>query len=682
MTTAETTMEKASVCPMDCPDTCSLTVMVQDDRVVKVRGSRVNPITQGALCNKVARYYPEFVHGEARLSVPLKRAGAKGAGRFVEITWDEALDTIRDRFQDIVGQYGPQAILPLNYAGPHGMLSGESMSARFFHKLGASLLYRRPLCGGIKDEAYRSVYGAAPGMPMQQIPLAKLVVVWGNNVTVSNLHLMSRLNAVRRNGGRVVVVDPKRIKAAEQADLYLPVRPGTDVVLAWAVAAELERIGGLDHNFIAANVEGFKEFMARAREWPPERAADVCGVPEADIRTLAEWYKHATPAAIAYGNGLERNRNGGSGIRAIAALPALAGKFGIPGGGLLAAAGYAFPKTPDRLQRPDLVPAGTRTLNILDVGRHLLEDDLDPPIRGLFIYNHNPVIVHPDQNRMKRALAREDIFTVGCEVAMTDSMRYCDIVLPAATHFEHADLYSAYGQQYLQRAEAVIPPHGRSLPNTEIFRRLAARFGFDGPIFTASDAELMADAVDGTDVRLAGFAPAAIPTDRAIGMQFEGEEPVLFKNVFPKTPSGKVELASDSLEKRFGARLPSYTPLNSAMPLTLISPSSDRRITSTFGGVKACDATPHLDMHPDDARARGLSDGATVRVWNELGEVYLPLRVTDAIRPGVVCSVKGAWFKTTDNDQTVSALAPATKADIAEGACYNDTRVEVEAHSG
>jgi len=397
---------------------------------------------------------------------------------------------------------------------------------------------------------------------------------------------------------------------------------------------------------------------------------------------LADWYKGATPAAISYGNGLERNRNGGSGIRAVAALPALAGKFGVPGGGLLAAAGYSFPKTPDRLQRPDLVPPGTRTVNILDVSRHILDDDLDPPIRGLFIYNHNPVIVHPDQNRMRRALEKEDLFTVGCEVAMTDSMRYCDIVLPAATHFEHADLYPAYGQQFLQRAEPVIAPYGKSLPNTEIFRRLAARFGFDGPLFTASDRELMADALDGADPRLTGLAPAAIPTDRAIAMKFGDEEPVLFRNVFPKTPSGKVELASDSLEKRFGARLPSYTPLASDYPLTLITPSSDKRISSTFGGVKACDATPFLDMHPDDAAARRLEDGATVRMWNELGEVRLPLRITGAIRPGVVCSVKGAWFKTADNGQTVSALAPATKADIAEGACYNDARVEVEAFAG
>jgi anaerobic selenocysteine-containing dehydrogenase len=676
-TSAATAAERASVCPMDCPDTCSLTVTVADDRVVKVRGSKANPITGGVLCNKVARYYPEFVHGPERLTVPLKRTGAKGAGDFVEIGWDEALDLVHARFQAIIARHGPQAILPLNYAGPHGMLAYDSMSLRFFHKLGATLLSRRPLCGGIKDEAYRSVYGPVPGMPMQQIPQAKLVVVWGNNVTVSNLHLMTRINAARRKGAKLVVIDPKRIKAAEQADLYLPIRPGTDVLLAWAVAAELERTGGFDRDFIEKHVLGFEDFMACAREWTPDRAAPACGLAAADIRKLAAWYREASPAAISFGNGLERNRNGGSGVRAIAALPALAGKLGVAGGGVVAGAGYAFPKTPERLHRPDLVPAGTRTLNILDVGRHILDEALDPPIKGVFIYNHNPVIVHPEQNRMKRALAKDDLFTVGCEVAMTDSMRYADVVLPAATHFEFADIYPAYGQQFLQRAEPVIPPYGKSLPNTEIFRRLAARFGFDGPLFTASDEDLMSDAVDPSDPRLKGVRPSAVPTDGALRMEFGGEEPVLFKNVFPKTPSGKVELASDNLAQRFGARLPTYTPLDSAWPLTLITPSSDKRITSTFGGVKACDATPALDMHPADAAARGLKDGAMVRVWNDLGEVHLPLRITDAIRPGVVCSAKGAWFKTSDNGQTVSALAPASKADIAEGACFNDARVEV-----
>jgi anaerobic selenocysteine-containing dehydrogenase len=382
------------------------------------------------------------------------------------------------------------------------------------------------------------------------------------------------------------------------------------------------------------------------------------------------------------GNGLERNQNGGAGIRAVFALPALAGKWGVPGGGLVNGAGFSFPKTPARLQRPELIPAGTRTLNIVDMGRHLTDGTLNPPIKAVFIYNHNPVIVHPDQNRMKRGLAREDLFAVGVDVVMTDSLAYCDVVLPASSHFEYADLYASYGTHWLQRAEPVIPPQGESLPNTEIFRRLAARFGFTDAIFTASDAELMDDAVDPADARLGGVRPRALPLDRALQMRIAGDDPIMFKNVKPATKSGKVELASPYLEEKYGSRLPDFRPFTTPAPLILITPASDERITSTFGGLPASDETPPLEMHPDDARARGLADGTRVRVWNDLGEVHLPLKITDSIRPGVVCSLKGAWFRTTDNGQTVSALAPTHHADISGGACYNDTRVEVAAYKG
>jgi anaerobic selenocysteine-containing dehydrogenase len=570
-------------------------------------------------------------------------------------------------------------VLPLNYAGPHGMLAGDSMSLRFFHRLGASLLSRRPLCGGIRGEAYAGTFGATPGTPLQQVSLARLVIVWGNNATACNLHLMRHINAAKRNGAKLVVIDPKRIKVAEQAHLHLAIRPGTDVVLAWALAVELERLGGFDHAFIEKHVLGCAAYMERAREYPPERAAKVCGVPAEDIRTLARWYRDSAPAVIAWGNGLERNQNGGSGLRAIAALPALAGKFGVPGGGLVGGAGHAFPKTPEQLARPDLVPPGTRTINIIDVGKLLLDGHLDPPLKALFIYNHNPVIVHPQQNRMKQALAREDVFIAGIEVAMTDSMAYADVILPACTHFEHADLYPAYGQQYLQRADAVIAPVGESLPNTEIFRRLAERFGFEDPALRASDAELMDAALDRADPRMKGIRPSRIPTDRALRMEYGGAEPVLVQNVLPQTPSGKIELESAALGARYGAPLPTFRPVVSGYPLALITPASDRRTTSTFGGLAANDATPVLEMHPVDAAARGLRDGAWVKVWNEQGEVHLPLAITDAVRPGVVYSEKGAWFKTSRNGQTVSALAPAHKADLAEGACYNDARVEVAA---
>ena len=671
--------EKSSVCPLDCPDTCSLSVRVADDQVVAVRGSKVNPITHGAVCTKVASLYPSFVHGPNRLRHPLRRIGPKGSGQFERISWEQALNIIHKNVGDIIDRYGPQALLPLNYAGPHGMLAGESMSLRFFHKIGASLLNRSPLCGGIRSTAYSGTFGATPGTPLQQVNLAKLIIVWGNNATVCNLHLMRQINAAKRHGARLVVVDPRRVKVAEQAHLHLPVRPGTDVVLAWAIAVELQRIDGLDRAFIDAHVLGSDAFMSAARAYPPERAAEICGIPLPHIVMLARWYRDASPAVIAWGNGLERNQNGGSGLRAIAALPALAGKFGVAGGGVVGGAGHAFPKTPDRLTRTDFSDPDTRTLNIVDVGRHLLDASLDPPLKALFIYNHNPLIVHPDQNRMKRGLAREDLFTVGIDVAMTDSMTYADVVLPACTHFEHADIYAAYGQQFLQRAEAVIPPVGESLPNTEIFRRLAAKFGFSDPAFRETDDELMDCALNSEDPRLQGMRASQIPLDRAIRMEFAGNEPVLFGNVSPRTPSGKIELESATLGARYGAALPGYRPMKSPYPLALITPASDKRITSTFGGLAANDEAPVLEMNPADASARGLVDGAVVRIWNELGQVHLPLLITAAVRPGVVSSDKGAWLRTSPNGQTVSALAPTHKADLADGACFNDARVEVSA---
>ncbi|MCF8467328.1 MAG: molybdopterin-dependent oxidoreductase [Sneathiella sp.] len=672
-------LELPSVCPLDCPDTCSLTVTVEAGKVAKVRGSTANPLTNGVVCNKVARYYPEFVHGKNRLTHPLKRVGPKGGEEFERISWDEALDTIHERFTDIIGEYGPQAIMPYNYAGPHGMLAGGSMDLRFFYRLGATLLFRRSLCGGIKSEAYKGTFGTAAVMQPEQVAQSKLIVVWGNNVTYSNLHLAPIIKKAKANGARLVVVDPKRIKIAEQADMYIAVRPGMDIILAWAIAVELERIGGFDQAFIDEHVEGAAEFMNEARKFSIEHSAELCGVSVDEIRAFAQLYMENNPAAISVGNGIERNQNGGNGIRAIFALPALAGKFGVKGGGLVGGSGNLFPKTIAKLQRPDLIPEGSRTLNIIDIGRHLVEQDLDIPLKGLFIYNHNPVVVSPDQNVTKAGLAREDIFTVGCDVAMTDSMKYCDIILPAATHFEHEDIFCAYGQPYLQRAEKVIDPVGEALPNTEIFRRLAARFGFNEDIFKATDKELIDDAIDGGDPRLKGFKPSEIPLGTALLMERNEEDTILFANAMPSTPTGKVELKSSYLRDTFGQEIPTFNPVEDEFPLSLVTPSSNKMITSTFGGVKANDDVPELEMHPLDADLRGLSNGIQVKVFNDLGEVYLPLKITDNVRPGVLYSPKGSWFRTTTNNQTVSALAPTTKADLSEGACFNDCKVEVVA---
>ena len=507
--------EHPSVCPLDCPDTCSLTVTVEDERIVSIKGSRANPYTAGVLCAKVPEAYPGFVHGDGRLKTPLRRTGAKGEGRFERISWAQALDIIHERFTAVIAAHGPQAILPLNYAGPHGMLAGGSMDLRFFHRLGASLLDRRPLCGGIRTEAWVGTFGPTPGIRPEQAEHSKLIVAWGSNVTWSNLHVVPIINRARRAGAKLVIVDTRRTKIAEQADLHLAIRPGTDVILAWAMAADLERQGGLDREFIARHVDGFEDYMALARRYTLADAARICGVEERLVQQFAEWYRTISPAVITVGNGLERNKNGGSGIRAVFALPALAGKFGVPGGGLINGAGFAFPKTPARLARPDFVPAGTRLINIIDVGRHLNDPTMSPPLKALFIYNHNPLVVHPEQNVLRRGLEREDLFVVGSDVVMTDSLAYADVVLPACSHFEHADLFAAYGTHWLQRADRVIPPQGEALPNTEIFRRLAARFGYDDPAFRASDGELMDDALDGADPRMGGKRPSAIPLDRA-----------------------------------------------------------------------------------------------------------------------------------------------------------------------
>ncbi len=678
-----TLTERPSVCTLDCPDTCSLTVTVDGDRIVKVRGSEALPLTAGVVCNKVAHHTADFVHGPARLTHPLRRVGPKGSGQFERIGWTEALDIIHTRVTAAMAEHGRESVMPLNYAGPHGMLAMDSMSLRFFNKLGATQLFRRSMCGAVRSEAWAGTFGLVTGIGPEAAADAKLNIVWGNNATVCNLHLVRQIRQSMRNGGRLVVVDPLRVKIAEQADLHLALKPGTDVVLAFALAVELERLGAHNQPFIAENVHGAEAFMEAARAWPVERAANVCGLEASDIRTLAQWMAEADPLVMGLGNGLERGRNGGSGIRAAIALPALMGKLDARNG-LVLGAGNAFPKTPARLTRPDLLPGPTRTLDIMDVGRHLTDDDVAPPLKALFIYNHNPVVVHGDQNRMRRGLERDDVFLVGIEIAMTESMAYCDVLLPAATHFEQDDIYGAYGHHWLQRAEAVIPPVGESLPNTEIFRRLAARFGFDDACFQTSDKELLDEAVDPAHPALKGRRPSEISTQEALRMTHPDGRPLaLYDTHKPATPSGKVELVSDVLAERWGegARVPAFRPRDERFPLMLISPASNSRVSSTLLGAGGGAAeTPPLLMHPADAAQRKLTGCPRVRVWNDLGEVFLPLVVTDSVARGVVASEKGAWLATSSNGQTISALVSTTlRADLAKGACYNDVGVEVAA---
>ena len=426
-------------------------------------------------------------------------------------------------------------------------------------------------------------------------------------------------------------------------------------------------------------MQGYAAFMVEARRYTLGQAAEMCKVPLDSIEQLVDWYCEADKLALSIGNGIERGNSGGSGLRAIMSLTVLLGQLGRRGAGVIAKPGFAFATTPRALQRPDLIPEGTRTINIVDVGRHLLHDDLDPPIQAVFIYNHNPVATHPDQNRMRRALTRDDIFVVGVDVVMTDSMAYCDVVLPAASHFEFHDLYTAYGHSYLQRAEPVIPPVGESLPNTEIFRRLAAAFGFDDPTFQASDQALMDAAVDPQDARLNGHRPSEIPLDQALLMTAgDAQDAILCATVNPGTASGKIELFSESLQQKFGYGVPRHEVMDKSRPFTVISPSSSKRTNATFGGSAASDGPEVVEINPADARAAEIADGDRVELSNDKGSVVLRASVTDAVAPGVLYSPKGTWLRSSETGQTVNALIDADmKTDIVDGACYNETFVDI-----
>ncbi len=664
-----------TVCPLDCADTCSMSIGVKAGKVLEVRGSDVNPFTRGKICAKVATGLAEQVHGSDRVTHPLRRTGAKGSGRFARISWDEALDEIYQRYQQIIAQHGTEAIAPLTYGGPMGILNHGSMATRFFNKLGASVVDASPLCAGVAGAAWESVFGSAGGIPYTELSESKLIVVWGNNITVTHLHLVKILREARKRGAKLVVIDPKRIRIAEEADLFLPIIPGTDVVLAYAVAAELDRQGALDHKFIAEYVVGSEEFLAEAKKYTLDGAADICGLSLDQLHKFVDMWRELSPAAISMGVAPERNRNGGGGIRAAFALPVLTGNIGPPGAGVCDVSGF-FPIQHEALERSDLAPPGLRKFSVLDLPEHILDPGSATPIKSVFIFNHNPVAVHPRARRMQEALLREDLFVVGSEVSMTDSMAYADIILPASTHLEYSDIYKAYGHQYLQRTEAVIPPVGESVANTELFRRLARRFGFDEACFSDSDEQLIEQAVSSDTPALGGRSALAVKIMEAVDMTVENSESVL-RGAKLDTPSGKIELYSTALHEECGEGLPRFRPLPSSHRFIVVSPASENRTNSTFGGVAGHEKDLQVEMHPQDAHSLSLSGGQNIRLYNAQGEVELPLRLSDKIRTGTLCVPKGAWLRSCPTGQSLNALVPGHVADIAGGACYNDTTVDV-----
>jgi len=669
-------IQKPSVCPLDCADTCSLTASTQAGKLVKVRGSKTNPFTQGVICEKVSKYYPDFIHGNKRLTHPLRRTGPRGSGEYETISWQQAIELSYQGLQKAIQQYGSESVLPFNYAGPHGQLAGGSMDRRFFYKLGATQLNRATLCAGVRALAYSSMFGNSVAMPMEQAEHSDLIIIWGSNTSSTNLHLMKRINAARKKGAKVIVIDPQRIKVSKIADLYLQITPGSDAYFALAMATEFDRLGMIDRDKLQHKVSGLEDYLQQAKACTREDIQNTCGIEHNQVELFTRLFKQAKKVSMITGVGLERSLSGGSAIRAAMALPILSGNFGKVGQGVMGHYGSAFPKTPERLQLPDLLEKNTRTISIIDVPDLLLDSKGSIPIKAVFIYNHNPVVMNPDQNKIRKALSQQDLFIIGCDITMTDSMKYADVILPAASHFEHNEVFAAYGHTYLQRADAVINPVGQALPNTEIFRRLSKRFGFTESAFSDSDEQLMEQAFDLTYKSFGANKIADLSLNSALPMRAI-DQPWLSDMDFET--GHKIKLYSKQLESEYGLGLPEYQRATQSASFRLLTPASAKRSNSTFGGHQDSSTLPEVEINTEDALRLGIKSGQSVKLKNTKGEVTLKATVGQTVSEGVLCSLKGAWCETSLTGQTVNALIDnSSKTDIGEGAAFYDTFVDIE----
>ena len=665
-------INKPSVCPLDCSDTCSLTVTVENGKVAKVKGSKANPFTDGVVCGKVSKYYPDFVHGKNRLMTPLRRTGEKGRGKFEAISWDDAIELCYQGIQKGINEFGTESALPLNYSGPHGQLSGGSMDRRFFYKLGATQLERSTLCAGVRSLSYTSLFGESVAMPQEQAEHSDLIILWGTNTSTSFLHLMRVIKKARKRGAKVIVIDPKRIKVAGIADLFLQIKPSTDAFFALAMAAELDSLGAIDHSALQGKVTGLEDYLQHAKSHNKDKIPEICGIKSEQVEQFITLIRNAKRMSMLVGVGLERSLNGGSAIRSAMALSVLLGQFGKLGQGQMGYYSIAYPKTTDKLQRPDLLEKPTRTFSIVNVADHILDREKAVPITSVFIYNHNPVCTHPDQNKMIKALSHEDVFVIGCDINMTDSMKYADVILPAASHFESHDVYTAYGHNYLQRAEPVIDRVGEALANTEIFRRLAKRFGFEDSAFKDSDAELMEQSLDLSSHACEENTVKEIATESVI--EIVDKDYIWLSEL---NADQKINLYSDELEEKFAYGLPAYTKIEGDYPFILVTAAAFNRTNSTFGG--SVTSLQEVDINTEDAKVLKIESGQDVLLKNNKGEVVLTARVSNDVPRGVVFSAKGAWCESSPTGQSINALLDnQCKTDIGNGAAYYDTFVELE----
>jgi anaerobic selenocysteine-containing dehydrogenase len=677
-------------CPHDCPDTCALQVTVVDGRAIKVQGDPEHPPTHGALCTKVSRY-TERSYDPTRVLTPLKRVGPKGSGRFEPVGWDAALDEITTRLKAIAAR-DPQAILPYSYAGTMGLVQGDGMAARFFHRLGASLL-DRTICASAGGAALAATYGGKVGMHTEFFAESRLILIWGSNSIASNLHFWTFAQQAKRAGAKLVCIDPRRTETAEKCHQHIALMPGTDGALALGLMHELIAHDWLDHDYLAQYVDGWPALRERALEWPPERAAAVCGITTEEVRQLARDYGTTQPAAIRLNYGMQRVHGAGNAVRLVALLPCLTGAWRHRAGGLLLSSSGWFPRARNDawLQRPDLMAVVhgqqlPRTINMSTIGDDLNRDAspaFGPKIEALVVYNSNPVAVAPDSSSVVRGFARDDLFTVVLEHFLTDTADHADYVLPATTQLEHWDAHSAYGHTYALLNQPAIAPVGQARSNAEIFRGLAARMGFIEPCFSDSDETLALGAfkpeqVDPGLLRERGWVRLNLPDAPFAEGGF-------------LTPSGKAHagaVAATGSAPALGVpdHLANYECLHAApelaqrYPLAMISPPARHFLNSTFVNVpslRAAEREPRLEIHAVDAAARGIASGDTVRVFNDRGEYLCRADVSERARPGVVNGLGIWWRKFGLNGTNVNQLTHQRLTDMGRAPSFYDCLVDV-----
>jgi len=662
-------------------------VEVRDGRATRVSGDPGHPPTDGFLCTKVTRYL-ERVYSPARVLYPMRRVGHKGEGRFERITWDEALKEIARKFQELsASDAGPEAILPYSYGGTMGVVNGGSMDRRFFHRLGASRL-ARTICSEAGGEAMKYTVGGKIGTDMENFDRARLIVLWGTNTLASNIHLWPKIKRAVASGARLVGVDPYRNRTLDHCHQHLQVRPGTDAALALAIINVIVDSGLPDRDYIERYTLGFDLLRERAANFPPDRAAEICGIPEHDIVEFAQALATTHPAVIRVNYGLQRHAGGGMAVRAIACLPAVTGAWRHPGGGvLLSSSGMAaFDETV--LHRPDLERGKPRTINMTRLGEALTAGT--PPVRALYVYNSNPAAVAPDQSSVIRGLSREDLFTVVHEQFQTDTADYADILLPATTQLEHRDLVKPYGHYYLVYNEPAIAPLGEAKPNWEVFRLLAEYMGFDDECFKDTDEDIIRQALSSNSRALNGITLERLKRDGWARLDLPPVFAPFAEGGFT-TPSGKCEFYSEQMKRNGLDPLPAYVPprespesspqLAARFPIQLLSPAANTFLNSSFSHLQSflkAERGPTIELSEPDARKRGVSDGETVRVWNDRGECNLVARVSTRVKQGVAVAPSTWWNKLSPGGGNVNRTTSQALTDIGGGATFYDNLVEIE----